>query len=440
MYLLNDQGEIVFANEALGAWLSQPPESLESLKCIWTTDPLGNQSLNRVRGLAAPPTAFRQSFCQGQVFRTAADQHLIWRKATFTRLSGTADMHGSILVCVDPTDLPANAALQSSSAPGNPPPTASHIRDLIASFTSPRSRRLKLDAYLGISPLARRLQRQIEVACEVSCNLLIDGPEGSGKEDLARAIHTARNPDEGELSPIHGTFADAQSVQQSVIEIREKQGRAGAWALILDCDQLSPEAIHELCGFLQLPHHQLSIIATCRNPKDIAPELIHHLDTLSLSIPSIRSRKQDLPVLAELLLKQASPNSLIEFHESAIHQLQEYDWPGNLNELRHVMEAIARNATDDLVTPEEFPDVLHHAISAQQIGTCDVPEIQLDQYLESIETQLIERALIQANQNKAKACKLLGISRAKLGRRIQHLNIGASGADPVIFELEENDG
>ena len=122
-----------------------------------------------------------------------------------------------------------------------------------------------------------------------------------------------------------------------------------------------------------------------------------------------------------------------------MQSLTDYDWPGNLDELRKTIESLAKKTLGELVTVDDLPDRFQHALQAQQIGGNSVPAIQLDQYLANIEKQLIERALSKADHNKARACKLLGISRAKLGRRIQQLEIGQTDTEPVVFEVSEED-
>lgn len=440
VYLLDPNGQILFANHALCGWIRSESETLEGLTCIWTTDIRPNDDEERVRGLAIPPQAFRSDLSHGRVFRTAADGHLIFRNAHFTRLDGSADVRGAVLVTVEPNDLPLDAAFAKREATDSAP-SGSTIRDLIAVLRTSRVQNLGLDPFIGTTRQSTRLNHQIELACQTQCNLLIEGPAGSGREQLARAIFAARfqtskTPD---LIPIHGAVADAQLVQQVVMHVREQKGRVGGWILLLDADRLSLEATQEFNGLLELPNHQLHFLSTCTQSDELDPKLDCHINTLSVAIPALSNRKSDIPAIAELFLKQSSHNLHAEFNADAMELLIDYDWPGNLDELRQTIEAASKNLVDDLVTPETFDDRFHHSLQAQQIGGPEVPHIQLDQYLAQIESQLIERAMKASKNNKAQACKLLGISRAKLGRKIQQLGIAQTDSEPVVFEISDEE-
>ena len=441
IYVLDANGSIVFANTALCRWLGMAAELLESLQCIWTTDRLSEENSNQVRGLAAPPEIFdhisgadASNALTAKVFRTAADGHLIWRDAEFITLDGQSDLSGAILVCVAATDLPTNLPAAKSST-----------HELINQLRTAQSQNFGYDQYVGISPEAKLLAQQIRVAVQSECNFVVVGEAGSQKEQLARAIHTARqnrndSTSSGELFPIHCAVADAQLVQTTFLQARERAGEGG-WLLLLELDRLSAEATQELIGFFQLgPTNNLHAIATCTDAQNIPAELIERLWVLELKVAPLRKRKRDLPVLAQMILAQTTKNAKTVFDELALQQIVDYDWPGNLEELNRTIEEIELKANQTKVSPADLPQRFVQALQAQQIGRPQIVEIQLDEYLAEIEAQLIERAMAFADNNKAKACKLLGISRAKLGRRIQQLTKeSGSTEEPIVFEETDDD-
>ena len=147
-----------------------------------------------------------------------------------------------------------------------------------------------------------------------------------------------------------------------------------------------------------------------------------------------------MPVLAQMILAETAGNTKIRFDESAIQQIVDYNWPGNLEELKRTIEEIDLEGSPSQVSSASLPQRFVQALQAQQIGGPQVVEIQLDEYLGNIESQLIERAMAFSGNNKAKACKLLGISRAKLGRRIQQLETESGPTEePIVFEETAGD-
>ena len=440
IYVLDGKGRIVFANSALCGWIGVEAEELESVQCIWTTDRLSEENLNRVRGLAAPPETFAAESHSGsntslnsRVFRTAADGHLIWRNAEFITLGGHADSPGAVLVCVSATDLPAKQPASQNST-----------SELINRLRTAQTQKFGYDHFVGISSESKLLSQKIRVATESDCNFVVMGEAGSQREQLARAIHAGRQESSGsslpsELFPIHGAVADAELVQTTVLEVRERAGEGG-WLLLLDIDRLSEEAIQELAGFFQLGSSKLRAIATCADTKKIPTEISECLCVLELELAPLRNRKADLPVLAQMILAETAGNTKIRFDESAIQQIVDYNWPGNLEELKRTIEEIDLEGSPSQVSSASLPQRFVQALQAQQIGGPQVVEIQLDEYLGNIESQLIERAMAFSGNNKAKACKLLGISRAKLGRRIQQLETESGPTEePIVFEETAGD-
>lgn len=428
IYLLNPEGQILFANEPLCKWLNTEFDQIKMATCLPTTDRLEKQPEDSIRGLAIPLSAYQKPFSTGMVFRTAADRHLIYRAASFTRLSGTQDVNGNVLVAISGFDQPKEEIREQ------PEPW---LRQVIADLRSFETQQRGFDQFIGISPLAERLQKQIQAACKTDCNLLVSGPSGSGIKKLAKLIHQARwNEDTPSLTELQCSLADAPSIQDTVLQLQRelRSNSPPNWLLLVEPEQLSDEAAHELGGFLELPNHELKLVTLTRHPDKIATTLSSYLNVMHVEVPGFQDRKADLPIVANYLLKCHCNNDLAEFNPQAQQALIDYDWPNNLKELDDTLLEVASKTQNEVVKLEDFPDRFHHALQAQQIGGNEVTQINLDDYLATIETELIGRAMQQANNNKAKACKLLGVSRAKLGRRIQMLGLSQEEADPIIFE------
>ena len=433
LYVLNAQGEVLFANEPLCNWLGLDFEQIQMSKCSPSTEPLPSQPDDAIRGLAIPPSAYHEPFSRGKVFRTAADRHLIWRAASFIRLDGNQDMPGNVLAVLHHTDEDGSSVSESP----NP-----WLRQLLAELKNSQTPVQGTDRFIGTSTAAKRINEQIAAACQLKNNLLITGPFGAGIEDLASVVHANRHLEQSTpITKIHCAMADAPGIQNTIVQSQGTRGqrRAGDWFMLIEPEKLTAEAANELNGFLQLPRHNLNFISISSQPEQIDPRIENFLTVMKIDVTPLLDRKSDIPVLASYFLKLHCKNDLIEFDKAAQQMLIDYDWPDDIRELEQTITAIDVNCECDTLSPEQLPDRFIHALQAQQIGATSVPVIELDAYLASIETELIERAMKQANHNKAKACKLLGISRAKLGRRIQVLGIGPDDSEPIIFEESDDD-
>ena len=121
----------------------------------------------------------------------------------------------------------------------------------------------------------------------------------------------------------------------------------------------------------------------------------------------------------------------------------EYDWPENFGQLAAAIEEAATNATGSIIQVADFSETFQHSIKAQRFTPRDETTIDLDKYLLTIEEQLVDRAVIQARGNKTKAAELLGISRAKLLRRLAVFQKADQGddemLDPSVFKEEAAD-
>jgi DNA-binding NtrC family response regulator len=319
------------------------------------------------------------------------------------------------------------------------------LHSALASIRTQTDRIYGMNSLVGTSPYAHRLRRQVKLAIETEADLLIVGPQGSGKEHLARTIHSCRNRNtSSELLPFHCSIADQPMIQHNIKEIVASRTPSGFhddpqeqdWLLLLDVDRLGESAQNEILGFFQLPNFPLRTIATASESLiELAKagrysmELALHLSTMTLTLVSLSERLVDVPLLAQALLERENfrrDKQLSGFSKSAMQQLVEFHWPENLDQLNRTIQAAARKANAAQITEQDLPDDFIQAIKALRIGQFSETEIQLDQYLEKVEKELIARALRQARNNKSKAAKLLGISRPKLLRRLQHLELETS--------------
>ena len=209
---------------------------------------------------------------------------------------------------------------------------------------------------------------------------------------------------------------------------------------------MRPDAQQELSGFLHLPKVELHTLATSRTSLQrlaakgrFRADLAHELSTLTISLPSLAKRREDIPLLAQHFLEQANSaegRQLSGFQPSAMELLAQLPWNGNLDELAEAIRAACQRATGTRVMLADLPDWVHLAIDASARQPRDEPPIQLDEFLANIEKELLSRALARTRGNKSKAAELLGLTRQRLLRRLAQLGLlkPSEAEEPVVFE------
>ena len=259
---------------------------------------------------------------------------------------------------------------------------------------------------------------------------------------------------------MQGAAADRNQIREILAgALKKKTAPATPWAdggtlptdatvsvLLLEADQMSMEAQQELFGSLNSSKAPIRVLATGRcdlvergSTQKFHSELASLLATIKIELVSIAQRLEDIPLLAQALLERPSRKySVAGFDGAALQKLGEYRWPGNLDQLSWVVDQAGENVRDRLLGVSDLPEKFHHWLRAQQFASSAEVTIHLDQYLESIERELILRAIGQAKGNKSQAAKLLSLSRAKLLRRIEHLNLEAELNRRSIGDAEQN--
>ena len=157
--------------------------------------------------------------------------------------------------------------------------------------------------------------------------------------------------------------------------------------------------------------------------------IAHQLTTIEVPLVSLLQRREDIPLMAQAFVEHANRSrqtQLAGFDDASMQLLDEFHWPGNLEQLQQVVMAACEHAAGSKIQVSDLPDSFRHAVQAFQIGELEETKIDLTQWLEQLEMELIQRAVLQAKGNKTRAAKLLSISRSRLIRRVDHFQLSAS--------------
>ncbi len=420
VYLVSRAMKIIYANEATSAWTGLEADQLIGLTCVWQSAVDAPPSRRIANGLCPPPDAFDRAPSEFNVTGGISGN------SEFRRAIGIplpSDNDGTLLVVVfgpprSSPEVPDDDVIRDGP----------HLHAAICHMQSESASRIAMDLVVGRSSAAARIRRQIEVVVQTASSTVIVGPCGSGRRQVAQLIHAAGEAAlAGPLIPIECGVSDAESIQEVIKGLYREQRRhpdePPGRLLLLDADQLSEAAERELLGFLQLPDFRLPLLATAGGDgrERMSRELWQRLSTVVIELPSLAARREDVPFLLQSILEQGNGASaqFSGFDDAAMSVLTRYRWPGELEELIEVVDHARKSASLPIVTFNDLPSFVRIAVRDDLSTEPDhETTIDLDQFLADVELELIQRAVGVASGNKAHAARLLGISRARLLRRL----------------------
>jgi DNA-binding NtrC family response regulator len=160
-------------------------------------------------------------------------------------------------------------------------------------------------------------------------------------------------------------------------------------------------------------------------------DLFYRLNVFTLRLPPLRERKEDIPVLVDHFLKQLPKP--IEISSVALQMLMAYSWPGNIRELKNVVESSAVIAENNYIEPAQLPAKVTAGFgAADSSAERRLPaNLTLDERLREVERGIIVEALTKTGGVQARASELLGINQRSLWHRIKKLNIDAKSTKNV---------
>jgi DNA-binding NtrC family response regulator len=435
VYVLDGQRAIVYVNAALESWLQTPGEELLDLRCDYQTPAGAKRCEELAAALCPPPAALVGDVNAFRLTCPLADGTLSRRTARLLRLASDPLETGGVIVVVDAEESPEPQANTIAAAASD----ESHsMHEALQAYRRRAAGRFRLDRLVGQSPEITRVRRQVISAIRGQPRTVVVGPTGSGREHIARTIHYAGDEAAAlPLLPLACPLMDAELMQTTITAFARRVGqsstaRPGA-LLLLEVDGLDEVAQAELSGFLNQPGFDLQILATARiSPLAAAArgefraDLAMALCTLIIELPPLAARPHDVPLLAQMILEQhnaAGAKQIGGFTSDALDVLAAYSWPRNIDELAEAVRHAHAAAAGPLVTVADLPDVFRLAESAAAVAPRNDEPIMLDEFLVQIERELLERALRRAKGNKTKAAELLGISRARLHRRLEEMQV-----------------
>ena len=300
------------------------------------------------------------------------------------------------------------------------------------------------------------LNRQIRMAARCDLTVLISGESGTGKELVARAIHLhssrAKKPFvslncgtltetllESELFGYErGAFTGAHQKKKGLFEAAhtgtiflDEIGEMSPSCQVKLLRVLQESAFRPIGGHLEVSVDVRIIAATNRDLAEksttgrFRSDLFYRIAVLTINTPALRSRPSDIPILIQHFLDQAQKtltrSQKHKFEDHAIAMLSTYGWPGNVRQLRHVVERLVATASDGATITV---DDIHAALPGTALtATSQIPLVyheneSLDQFLDRVTLQLYGQLLAKTGSH-TKTARILRTDRVSLYQRIE---------------------
>jgi two-component system nitrogen regulation response regulator NtrX len=308
---------------------------------------------------------------------------------------------------------------------------------------------------IGDSSPMRILRAQIEMAAQSNSRVLITGESGSGKELVARLLHTKSSRRERPFVELNCAAMPYELIESELFghekgsftgAFEKKKGKfelADTGTLFLDeIGDMSLQTQSKVLRVIETQDFQrvggnttirvdVRIIAATN--KDLTEEvkrgrfrddLFFRLNVVPIVVPPLREHKEDIPALVDHFVKSLAaeygqpPKRIMA---DAVKSLQEYDWPGNIRELKNLIERLV------IMTPSADIHAKDFHLSGRHEGTEYFNYRTLKQAREAFEKDFISRKLEENNWNVSKTAEIMEIERSNLHRKIKAYQIQAGG-------------
>lgn len=326
------------------------------------------------------------------------------------------------------------------------------VKALRASQSEPYS----FDRIIGDSTPIRAVKALLKkVAISPASTILLTGESGTGKDLVAKVIHYNSPRANGPFMNItcsalpeslleselfgheRGAFTDARQQKKGLLELAD-----GGAVFLDEIGEMVPALQAKILRFLEekafkrvggsadIQVDVRIIAATNRNLEDAVHEgkfredLYYRLQVLPIALPPLRERRGDIPLLVKYYIdvfNREFRKNVRDLSAKALAQLDVYDWPGNIRELRNAVERAMLLSDRDVLTPEDFTLTGGKPLLSQAFR---LPAGGID--LDQLEKSLVEQALEHAGGNQTRAAALLGLNRDQVRYRIEKFGLAKS--------------
>lgn len=312
--------------------------------------------------------------------------------------------------------------------------------------------RMCLDHMVGESEPMQRVYNLVEMVADSDVTVLLTGESGTGKELIARAIHHKSPRADGPFITMNcgalpdnlfeselfgyekGAFTGAVATKMGRFELAnggtlllDEVGELSLKSQVDFLRVLETKEFRRLGGTKLITVDARIIAATNRNLEeavkqgDFREDLYYRLNVVPIRLPPLRDRADDIPLLVDRFLTECTTQHHREpkdVSQEAMRLLRLYGWPGNIRQLRNLMERLVVTVKDPMIQLEHLPEEIQ--ASKENARTMVVT---LGTSLDQLEREVIQRTLTEITDHREKAAKLLGISLRALQYKIKEYGI-----------------
>lgn len=324
-----------------------------------------------------------------------------------------------------------------------------------------RTRSTRESELIGKSPAIRNLRASIEKVAPTGSRIMITGPAGVGKEVVARIIHDQSLRKDGPFVVLNAASMSSDRMERELFGVEDVESPTGGAKVIgtlerahggtLFIDEVADMPVATQAKFLRVLQDrgfarvggtrtvEVDVRIIAATTSDMAEEirtgrfreeLFYRLSVVPLQVPPLTERREDISILCDYFLKRSSeilglPMRVLA--SDAVATLQSYDWPGNVRQLRNLMEwilimaptnAINSEVKADMLPPEFFSSA--PAISKPELNA-DIMSMPLKDARELFERQYLAAQINRFGGNISRTSSFIGMERSALHRKIKSL-------------------
>ncbi len=305
---------------------------------------------------------------------------------------------------------------------------------------------------VGRSQNISSIKDQINKLALSDSRIFITGPTGSGKELIARKIHTKSNRSENPFIILNGALLDVKKYEQELFGEELKDGSISYGALekasggFLLIDEVTEIPLETQSKILRIVIDQkfkringnhdikVDVRIVCSTSKDIKKEILHgnfredlfhRLNVFNINIDPLSKRIEDIPILIDYFIKEICKNyNRKEFKITNSNYLLSYNWPGNVRELRNLIERIAILETGN--DSDKILEIIKESLSKSSEEIFSITEnlsVPLREARENFEKEYLTTQIKKFGGNISKTAKFVGMERSALHRKLKLLGV-----------------
>ena len=339
------------------------------------------------------------------------------------------------------------------------------LREENADLKAQLKGKFRFENIIGRHSTMQALLTTLELVSPMNSTVLIEGETGTGKELIARAIHhnsprhdqhfvafnAAAIPEtlaEAELfGHVKGAFTGAIASRAGRFELAHRGtlfiDEVASMSLPLQAKLLRALQEREIERVGESRPMRLDIRVIAASNLDLRKmvkdgtfreDLFYRLNVIPVTLPSLRQRREDIPLLAQHFVRKSCIDNSIPVKtvaQETLRALMAYDWPGNIRQFENAIEhAVAMAAAKTEIGPEALPDDVRDRAGSMLVPTVAIPDegLNFTSLVSQLERELIMRCLEKTGGNKRQAARLLNLSRTTFIDKLHRLNLERGAA------------